>query len=207
MDAHRSTTMKPERRAALFKEATREFTALGFEQASLNRIIAEVGMSKSSFYHYFANKTELFQQIMLQTMAPFAEISDDFEPERLTRDTFWPAILGASSALTSVVQNLPDIYDVGRMFHRNLYDPNGICQGLMEAPLALIMRLLEHGKVIGVIRVDLPTSLLLDSVLALAMTVDRWALENYENLSVAELETFQGKIVDMFMRILAPEES
>ena len=197
--------MKPDRREALFKAATREFTDHRFEQASLNRIIGEVGMSKSSFYHYFANKTELFQQIMLQSLAPYAKISDAFEPEVLTKESFWPAIMAASSGSSALLAEHPEIFNIGRMFHRNLHDSNGICQGLMEAPIALIMRVLEHGKVIGTIRDDLPSSLLLDSVIALGMSVDRWAVENAESYAPDEMDAFNGKIVEMFMSILAPE--
>ncbi len=91
------------------------------------------------------------------------------------------------------------------MFHRNLQDPNGICHGIMEAPIALVLRVLEHGKVIGTIRDDLPSSLLLEAVMALAMAVDRWAVENAKSFSAEAFERFNEKVFEMFMRILAAE--
>ncbi|MCF6272319.1 MAG: TetR/AcrR family transcriptional regulator [Rhodobacteraceae bacterium] len=205
MNDHPSTKMKPERRAALFAAATREFTEHGFEQASLNRIIAGIGMSKSSFYHYFANKTELFEQILQQALAPFAKLVQGFEPKSLSRENFWPAILKAAQGSSALLAQHPEIFAVGRMFHRNLPEPNGICAGMMDVPMALVTRLLEHGKVIGSIRDDLPTSLLLESVLALLMAVDRWAIEHTETYSKAEFDGFHEKIVNMFIRLLAPE--
>ncbi|NOR61733.1 MAG: TetR family transcriptional regulator [Rhodobacteraceae bacterium] len=205
MQPHPSLKMKPERRDKLFAAATREFSELGFEQASLNRIIGDVGMSKSSFYHYFANKTELFQQIFAQTLAPLAQIANAFEPETLTKESFWPAILSASEGSSEMIINQPEIFDVGRMFHRNLNEPSGICTAMMEAPLALVSRLLEHGKVIGTIRDDLPTSLLIEAAMGMGMAIDRWAIEHIENYSKAEFDAFNEKAMGMFIKVLAPE--
>jgi AcrR family transcriptional regulator len=203
---HPALKMKPARREKLFAAATREFTGHGFEQASLNRIIAEVGMSKSSFYHYFANKTELFQQIILQTVAPLAKMVEAFRPEDLTRETFWPGILALSKASNVLYVNQPEIFNVGRMFHRNLHAPSGICDEMMRAPLALLTRLLEHGKVIGAIRDDLPTSLLIETAMGMGIALDRWAVDNTEHYSKAEFEAFTEKIVSLFIRLLAPED-
>jgi len=202
---HPSLKMKPERREKLFAAATHAFTEHGFEQASLNHIIAEVGMSKSSFYHYFANKTELFEQIFQQALAPLAEIAEAFQPEVLTRKTFWPLILAASQGSSELFVSQPEIFNVGRMFHRNLSEPNGICKAMMAAPLALVTRILEHGKVIGTIRDDLPTSLLIEAVMGMGMAIDRWAIEHIESYSKAEFEAFNEKMIGMFIKVLAPE--
>ena len=206
MEPHPSRKMKLERRAALFKAATHEFTQLGFEQASLNRIIGKVGMSKSSFYHYFTNKTELFQQIIEQTLEPLSKIGSAIEPETLTKDTFWPAILASTKGVNLMTQDNPEVFEVGRMFHRNLHQPNGLCEDMMTGPIALVTRVLEHGKVIGTIRDDLPSSLLLSSVMALGMAMDRWALDNIESLPAEEFAAFPEKAVKMFIRVLAPDE-
>ncbi len=205
MQPHPSHKMKPARRAALFAAATREFTEHGFEQTSLNRIIAGVGISKSSFYHYFANKTELFEQILQQALAPFAKLVQAFNPESLNRDNFWPAILMTAQSSTTLFAGQPEVFAVGRMFHRNLPEPNGICAGMMDVPMALITRIIEHGKVIGTIRGDLPTSLLLETALALGMAIDRWAIEHTETYSKAEFDGFHEQIINMFIRMLAPE--
>jgi len=198
--------MKPERRGKLFAAATREFTELGFEQASLNRIIGEVGMSKSSFYHYFSNKTELFEQIMAHSLAPLTQIADAFQPESLTADTFWPVILSTSQRSSVLFANQPEIFNVGRMFHRNLNEPSGICTDMMQAPLALVSRLLEHGKVIGTIRDDLPTSLLIEAAMGMGMAIDRWAIEHIEAYSKPEFDAFNEKAMGMFIKVLAPED-
>jgi AcrR family transcriptional regulator len=205
MQPHPSLKMKPERREKLFATATQAFTEHGFEQASLNLIIANVGMSKSSFYHYFGNKTELFEQIFQQALAPLAEIAEAFQPEMLTAETFWPLILSTSQGSSELFVSQPEIFNVGRMFHRNLHEPNGICKAMMAAPLALVARILEHGKVIGTIRDDLPTSLLIEAVMGMGMAIDRWAIEHIESYSKGEFEAFNEKMISMFIKVLAPE--
>ncbi len=205
MPPHPSLKMKPERRTRLFAAATREFTELGFEQASLNKIISEVGMSKSSFYHYFGNKTELFEQIFAQTLAPITKIAEAFQPEILTKDTFWPGILMASKGGGKFFASQPEIFNVGRMFHRNLNEPNGICAEMMASPLALVSRILEHGKTIGTIRNDLPTSLLIEVAMAMGMAIDGWAVENIQSNSKNAFEDFNEKVVGMFINVLSPK--
>jgi len=204
MSDHPSLKMKPEKRAALFAAATREFTEHGFEQASLNRIIGEVEMSKSSFYHYFGNKSELFQQIMQQTLAPLSAIVMRFEPETLDARNYWPDFMSAVGTVSDMLQNAPEIISVGRMFYRNLDDDDGMCAKMMELPLAFTTRLLERGQTLGVIRRDLPSSLLISSVMALGMAIDRWELKNFETLDAAEFSRLNEKVMEMFMRILAP---
>lgn len=48
----------------LILEALKEFADRGFDSASLNQIIKRAGISKGSFYHHFANKEELFSQVI-----------------------------------------------------------------------------------------------------------------------------------------------
>ena len=55
----------PERHRLLFETAAREFAAHGFENASLNAIIRACGLSKSSFYHFFASKEALFDRVVV----------------------------------------------------------------------------------------------------------------------------------------------
>ena len=44
--------------------AREEFAANGYKAASVNRIIAETGLSKGTFYHYFADKRALYGELI-----------------------------------------------------------------------------------------------------------------------------------------------
>ena len=202
---HHSMKMKPDRRAALFGVATQEFTEYGFEQASLNRIIGEVGMSKSSFYHYFADKSELFQQIMVQTFSPIVALAAEFDPQALSADNFWSGILEITGSAEAMSHYSPEMLNVGRMYFQNIEVADRLCAEMIEGPTAFVETLLQHGQSLGVIREDLPSSFLISCVMALGMEIDRWGLENIEPFDSAQIADFNEMALDMFIRILTPK--
>ena len=55
----------PEAKRNLINEAAiDEFAAYSFDQASINRIVADAGIAKGSFYQYFEDKKDLFLHLM-----------------------------------------------------------------------------------------------------------------------------------------------
>lgn len=48
------------KRQAIIEAAVDEFAANAYEQASVNRIVANAGIAKGSFYQYFEDKKDLF---------------------------------------------------------------------------------------------------------------------------------------------------
>lgn len=55
--------MEKDKRQKLLDAAINEFNERGYNEASLNRILKETGISKGSFYHRFKNKSELYLYI------------------------------------------------------------------------------------------------------------------------------------------------
>jgi AcrR family transcriptional regulator len=53
-----------EKRIAITNAAVDEFAEYGFEAASINRIVANSGISKGSFYQYFEDKMDVFKYLM-----------------------------------------------------------------------------------------------------------------------------------------------
>jgi len=51
-------------RAALLREARRQFTADGFSKAELGRIAAGAGVTTGAIYHHFQSKAGLFQAVV-----------------------------------------------------------------------------------------------------------------------------------------------
>ena len=75
----RFQNVSPEKRDAILDAAAAEIAAHGLGGASINRVIAAAGMSKSSFYHYFEGKDDLYGAVtqraldeLLAAMAPAA---------------------------------------------------------------------------------------------------------------------------------------
>lgn len=53
-----------EKRNQILEAALDEFAARPYAQASVNRIVAQAGISKGSFYQYFASKEDLFRYLL-----------------------------------------------------------------------------------------------------------------------------------------------
>jgi len=116
--------LPPEKRTRLFQVAGAEFAAAGFRQASLNRIIAAIGMSKSSFYHYFSDKADLYEQMLQAALQPLTEVRNRFDPDGLTAQSFWPLIGKTVQELTEIVNHQPELVLIARMFYRSFDDPD-----------------------------------------------------------------------------------
>jgi AcrR family transcriptional regulator len=79
------------RRLAMLQTAIRAFNRYGFYSTSMDAIAAELGLTKGTLYHYFASKTELLYECLLQaaeegrTIAEKAERGGGSGVEKLER--------------------------------------------------------------------------------------------------------------------------
>jgi AcrR family transcriptional regulator len=77
------------RRQELLDCAQAVFLAHGYENASLNDVIAAAGSSKGAFYHYFASKEALLEALAerfaRQALAQVQDVLDDESVDALTR--------------------------------------------------------------------------------------------------------------------------
>lgn len=58
------------RRQQILDAALVEFTALGFNAASISKIASRAGTSKANLYVHFANKDEIFETLLRQVLPP-----------------------------------------------------------------------------------------------------------------------------------------
>ncbi len=84
-------------RDALLDAAQRLFAALGYDATSVNRIIAEVGVSKGAFYHHFESKEALLEALA----GRFAE-----HTARAAQDVLEDPTLDAFARLTSFLAGM-----------------------------------------------------------------------------------------------------
>lgn len=89
--ARTAQPMDAQRQSKLLTAAAKEFSK-GFKDASLNTILREAGFSKSSFYHYFADKEELFHLVAATASASAAEVIEFGNPFALTKENFWESV-------------------------------------------------------------------------------------------------------------------
>lgn len=78
-----------EKREELINAALIEFGGKGYENASLNNILKEAGISKGTFYYHFKNKEDLYiylYGILAQEKMDF--FSKNIDPEDFNKDIF-----------------------------------------------------------------------------------------------------------------------
>lgn len=78
-----------EHKQKLLDAALKEFIANGYEQASINRILTQAGMSKGQFYYHFKNKESLYfaiTDLMIEQKQQF--MGSIMQPEDFQQDIF-----------------------------------------------------------------------------------------------------------------------
>jgi AcrR family transcriptional regulator len=77
-----------EKRQAVVNAATDEFADYGFEASSINRIVANSGISKGSFYQYFEDKMDVFKYLLDVLANEKTEYYKGKHPPSTNMDTF-----------------------------------------------------------------------------------------------------------------------
>lgn len=77
-----------EKRETIFNAAVEEFAQYGLENASTNRIVANSGISKGSFYQYFEDKQDVFMYLLTVIEHKEMEYFKDRHPPGNNMDTF-----------------------------------------------------------------------------------------------------------------------
>ena len=80
--------LDPERQEAILDAATREFAKEGPAHASLNKILAEAGVSKGAAYYYFDDKEDLFVTVLARVVDQSARAIGGVGPIETEAD-FW----------------------------------------------------------------------------------------------------------------------
>ncbi len=198
--------LAPERLAIVLGTAAREFAAAGYERASLNRIIGECAMSKSSFYHYFDSKAALFDTVVRRAMAGLAGELAVPPPEALRG----PRVLGRRlEALTARVLDLAargDWYADAGAAVLPARRTRGESSAVRESAAAIsgwFGGVLAVGRSCGQVRDDLPDTLQAALVTDVVRSLDRWSLEHAGDEGL-EPGTVAVLLVDVLRRLLAP---
>lgn len=77
-----------EKRLTIINAAIDEFAEYGLENASTNRIVANSGISKGSFYQYFEDKQDVFMYLLSVLEQEKMEYFKDKHPPSTNMDTF-----------------------------------------------------------------------------------------------------------------------
>ncbi len=205
MSRRRFDNLDPERQQRLMDSAADEFGAYGYEAASLNRILDQSGMGKSSLYYYFEDKADLFTTLIERSIAFLLSEVGGFDPRRLTAETYWSELESLYRRTIAVMNRSVWYVKLGRMFYRLHGNPRESAPTgrMFQAARQWIGIIIERGQALGVVRSDLPTSLLIDAALGLGEALDRWAVAHWDELNEGERLEMASDQIDLFRRLLA----
>lgn len=203
MPRPRFDKLDPEVRARLLEAAAREFSLASYENASLNRIIEQAGISKGSLYYYFDDKEDLFRAVL----AYLSECSEGlFEavPDDLTAQNFWERLEEFGTRGREAVRKYPWIVGFMRMFHGTIENPpaDGPLREWCDRFRKLRSDIMMRGLQLGVIRTDIPLELLLTLVNGIETTMHQWLTKNWEQLSESQHHNFGSQLIDLVKRLV-----
>lgn len=185
------------------REAAREFASAGYERASLNRIIRACGMSKSSFYHLFASKRDLFELTVRDLSAALLDTTRIPAPAEFSAE-FWPKVERLFDQLTSAALGDESFTALGRMFYLSGVpgdEHNAVSESLAAAETWL-REVLETGRRTGAVRDDLPVALQSRLVFAILRTLDEWTLTHSDHFAPEELTRLVRAELGTIRRVL-----
>jgi AcrR family transcriptional regulator len=148
-----------EKRRVIVNAAIDEFAEYGLENASTNRIVANSGISKGSFYQYFEDKQDVFMYLLSVVEREKIEFFKSKHPPSNNMDTFqyfrWMIKTGIefSSAYPRITQAMSRV-----MFGEGLYYGKTfayIRERTVKALREMIEQAMERGEVDPSVDVDL----------------------------------------------------
>ena len=115
MPLARFETLDESLKGKILDVSKQEFATHGYEEASYNKIIQKIGISKGSMYYYFENKEDLFITCFLDAFA-HATGSFGFDyasfPFENNKELYWDSIKMFSSKQWNDVLHHPSTVDV-----------------------------------------------------------------------------------------------
>lgn len=150
-----------DKRGRVFDAAVREFSAVSFTEASVNRIVKDAGISKGSFYQYFEDKTDLYlhmaEIISEQKAAVFTRVREE-QPDA---DVFEVILLSSARVATAADLGAPDYAEAGVRVDA---DESDAAVALRKASSAKFVELVERDKARGLIKPTVDSELLINMI-------------------------------------------
>jgi AcrR family transcriptional regulator len=202
----RQQKLAADKRDRLFEVAAREFATHGFDQASLNRILAEANIGKSSAYYFFENKADLFTAVVQHAIERLKLPDFAFDVEHLGAETFWPAVAAMRREPLLRAFEQPWYFWVLSVTSRTSPTllEGGPLASHAERATGLVRRLIERGQDLHVVRTDVPNELLVAWLFALDETTDRWMMRHWEELDRASVAALSDQTIAAMRGALAP---
>ena len=210
MPFSRFANMPSEKRERLMTIAAQEFAAHGFEAASLNRILEEAQIGKSSAYYYFEDKADLFGTVVNYCLDRLQLAPANETLTSLTAETFWLAIADLHDKPLLRAQQQPWLFGAVRAAER--LTPESLqreslaqlARSLTQYMITGIGTTIKRGQELGLIRTDLPDALLTAWFRAIDGASDDWLLAHLDQLDQEAITHISSQTIASIRQALAP---
>jgi AcrR family transcriptional regulator len=194
-----------ERRLRILDTAGRVFAERGFDNASINAILEQAGVSKGAAYYYFDSKEDLFWTAVQHFSRELVRI-DELDPATLSRDTYWAAVLDFYRRPLLRARDRPWAAGLLRAANelRQSASFEAPVSSFMAELLDVARAVFHRGRELGVVRDDLPEDLLLGWVEALDGANDRWIQQHWIELDDQGVSRAAARFIDALRRLISP---
>ncbi|MCB9681056.1 MAG: TetR/AcrR family transcriptional regulator [Alphaproteobacteria bacterium] len=208
MPRPRFDRLAPERRRAVLDTAAAEFAAHGYHEASINRVQAELGLSKGAFYYWFDDKDDLFATAVEDRMTDLvAAVLPDVEAA-FAGQPFWDAVAFGIRRMTEHTATAPEHLALLKAAIASPLLTMPRVGELMAAAVGWMADKARQGQATGDVRTDLPAELVASVCMGMLDALDRYTLGGTEDAAVmadpAWVEQLLGLYVDLLRRVAAP---
>ncbi len=158
-----------DKQARIIEAALSEFADKGYQQASLNVIVAHSGIAKGSLYQYFTDKAGIFLYVFDFAIAVVRRLLVQVKDSTLEEDFFTRLERSLLAGLAFIRQH-PKIYGIYLkiLFDQQVPQRQELLQRVRQYAADYLHSLLRQGLARGELRPDLPvasTVFLLDALL------------------------------------------
>ena len=145
-----------EKQNKIIAVAIQEFAAKGYQKASINNMIASLGIAKGSMYQYFENKESLFLYIFEYGVHKIKENIRQAEESIQPDHDVFAKITAYFSSTIEFVKNYPLIFHLylRTVFETDVPFKQEIVRKIRLSSIEYLISLLEQGKQGGEIRKD-----------------------------------------------------
>ncbi|MBN1344070.1 MAG: TetR/AcrR family transcriptional regulator [Phycisphaerae bacterium] len=207
MPIPRFEKLDAESRATILDAARVEFAAHGYDGSSYNRIIANSGRSKSSFYYYFQGKQDLYVTVVKDAVAQFTEAVGQERPVEGIEE-FWAECARMFLRFYEFGMNNPVLVGVLKSVFELQRQPLGgdLLPQLALKDVTWYETTIQRGQGLGAIRADYPIDLIVALLFAVLEAKMRWSLERWFSSEAIDIKQDVDFIIDLFRRMAAPAD-
>jgi len=196
------------KREAILQAAAKEFAQVGFEGASVNRVLEGAGLSKGAFYYYFDDKADLACTVLHWIYSDVLAMCERL-PMPEDAATFWDVVQQISRQSLEMLQRAPCSNELlSRMGHAFANDRELATRvmSLFAKPNSAIVAIWRRGQELGAVRSDIPVETLIAVFQGIKESLIRVAMPQGQVLTRTELERLADLQLDLLRRVAVPAQ-